>query len=40
MRRACMSAAATASFYRPKKGKYRHRTPVRVTKAVKGRYRK
>jgi len=28
MRRAVMSAADLAWFYRPKKGKYRRRTPV------------
>ena len=35
MRRATMSAADTAWFYRPKKGKYRRRSPVPATKAVK-----
>jgi hypothetical protein len=40
MRRANMSAADTAWFYRHKKGKYRRRLPVPATKAVKGRYRR
>jgi putative SOS response-associated peptidase YedK len=40
MRRANMSAADTAWFYRAKKGKYRRRSPVPATKLVKGKYRK
>jgi hypothetical protein len=40
MRRAVMSAADLAWFYRPKKGKYRRRTPVPAAKLVKGTYRK
>jgi hypothetical protein len=40
MRRANMSAADTAWFYRPKKGKYRRRSPVPATKLVKGRYKR
>jgi hypothetical protein len=35
-----MSAADTAWFYRPKKGKYGRRSPAPATKAVKGKYRK
>jgi hypothetical protein len=36
-----MSAAYAAWFYRPKKkGKYRRRSPVPATKAVKGQHRK
>jgi hypothetical protein len=34
MRKANMSATDTAWFYRPKKGKYRRRSPVPATKAV------
>jgi hypothetical protein len=40
MRRACTAAAHTASFCRPKKGKYRRRTDLRIDKPVKGKYRK
>jgi hypothetical protein len=40
MRKANMSAVDTAWFYRAKKGKYRRRSPVPATKAVKGQYRK
>jgi hypothetical protein len=40
MRRACMAAAHTASFYKPKKGNYRSRTDVRIGKPVKRKYRK
>jgi hypothetical protein len=40
MRKANMSAADTAWFYRAKKGIYRRRSPVPATKAVKGQYRK
>jgi hypothetical protein len=40
MRKAVMSAADLACFYRPKKGKYRRRTPVPATRLVKGKYRK
>jgi hypothetical protein len=36
MRRATMAASHLASFYRPKKGEYRRRTPVPVVKPVKG----
>jgi hypothetical protein len=31
-----MAASHLASFYRPKKGEYRRRTPVPVVKPVKG----
>jgi hypothetical protein len=40
MRRAVMSAADLAWFYRHKKGKYRRPTPVPATKPAKGKYRK
>jgi hypothetical protein len=40
MRRARMAASDLSTFYRPKKGKYRHRTDVRIGKPVKGKYRK
>jgi hypothetical protein len=40
MRRATMAASHLASFYRPKKGKYRRRTDVPIAKPVKGKYRK
>jgi hypothetical protein len=40
MRRANMSAADGAWHYRPKKGKYRRRTDVRIGKPVKGKHRK
>jgi hypothetical protein len=43
MRHATMSASYTAWFYRYKKGKYRRRTDVRMSrnsKPIKGKYRK
>jgi len=40
MRRATMAAADRSTFYRPKKGKYRRRTDVRIGKPVKGKHKK
>jgi hypothetical protein len=40
MRRTTMAASDTACFHRPKKGKYRRRSDVRIGKPVKGQYRK
>jgi len=40
MRRATMAASDRSTFYRPKKGKYRRRTDVRIGKPIKGKYRK
>jgi len=40
MRRATMAAADRSNFYRPKKGKYRRRTDVRIGKPVKGKHKK
>lgn len=40
MRRATMAASDHSVFYRPKKGRYRRRTDVRIGKPIKGKYRK
>jgi len=40
MKRALMSAPDAAWCYRPKKGKYRRRTDVPISKPAKGKYRR
>jgi hypothetical protein len=40
MRRARTATSDLSTFYRPKKGKYRRRTDVRIGKPVKGKHKK
>ena len=40
MRKAVMSAPDEAWYYRPKRGKYRRRTDVRIGKPLKGKRRR